>query len=203
MTAFLSNLRDNLRNKFNSLSKPKKFLLFLVIVCIVIGVLIAMGVIEPPQVGRPTQMTPTTTPPQTPPTTPTTTPTQGQFVYEFIVNVPAGPIHLNEVTVDGNLLPPGSFVLANAPDRNNTGPDSSLSDGTNSGINYQNSPNAGDLFMTVTLDTRPTKFTMTYSRPTYAPGWIIKENDVAVITENSNRGASPTPVHVQYDYILP
>ncbi|CAZ69617.1 hypothetical protein [Emiliania huxleyi virus 99B1] len=180
MTAFLSNLRDNIRNKFNSLSKPKKILLFLVIVCIVVGILIATGVIELP-----------------------TQPSQEQFVYEFIVNVPAGPIHLNEVTVDGNLLPPGSFVLANAPDRNSTGPDSSLSDGTNTGVNYQNPPNAGDLFMTITLDTRPTKFTMTNSRPVYTPGWIIKENGVAIITESSNRGASPTPINVQYDYILP
>ena len=194
MTAFLSNLRDNIRNKFNSLSKPKKILLFLVIVCIVVGILIATGVIELP--------TQTTTPPPTIPSQPSQ-PSHEQFVYEFIVNVPAGPIHLNEVTVDGNLLPPGSFVLANAPDRNNTGPDSSLSDGTNAGVNYQNSPNAGDLFMTVTLDTRPTKFTMTNSRPVYTPGWIITENGVAIITESSNRGASPTPINVQYDYILP
>lgn len=197
MTAFLSNLRDNIRNKFNSLSKPKKILLFLVIVCIVVGILIATGVIEPPQVGRPTQ---TTTPSQS---SQPSQPSQEQFVYEFIVNVPAGPIHLNEVTVDGNLLPPGSFVLANAPDRNSTGPESSLSDGTNTGVNYQNPPNAGDLFMTITLDTRPTKFTMTNSRPVYTPGWIITENGVTIITESSNRGASPTPINVQYDYILP
>lgn len=190
MTNFLSKILT----KFNSLSKPQKVLLFIIIACIVVGILVGTGVIPTNSVNSATL--------QSMPSIPLTQ-SKDKFVYEFIVNVPAGPLHVNEVTVDGNLLPPGSFVLATPPDRSNTSPVETLSDGTNAGVTYQNPPNAGDLFMTVTLDTRPTKFTMMNSRPLYTPGWIIKENGIPIITENSNRGPGRDPVHVTYDYILP
>ena len=59
--------------------------------------------------------------------------------------------------------------------------------------------------MTVTLNQpeRPKKFTIGYGRPLYAPGWIIKENGVAIITETENRGAEETPTPIAYDYVLP
>lgn len=125
------------------------------------------------------------------------------FVYEFYVSVPSeGPMHLAEVTVDGSLLPPGSWVVNIPGDRENTGSSDTLSDGTNVGINYNAPQNIYDLVFTVTLDQQATYFSMTYNRPCYAPGWLIKENGQEVYADYDNHGSVQEPTFVTYDYYL-
>ena len=96
------------------------------------------------------------------------------------------------------------MVLYESPDRR--GLDSYVWDGdptTLAGWNVRQA--AGDVFMTAALTQpeRPKNFTIVYSRPLYAPGWIIKENGVAIITETANRGGEELPNPAQYDYVLP
>jgi len=138
------------------------------------------------------------------------TPVNKEFIYEFIVNVAhvsAIGHHINDFLIDGVKPPAGSVVLYKSPDRGETpAPDSYIWDGdktTQAAWNENQTP--GDLFMTVTLNQpeRPKKFTIGYGRPLYAPGWIIKENGVAIITETENRGGEKTPSPVRYDYVLP
>jgi hypothetical protein len=136
-----------------------------------------------------------------------TTPDE-EFVYEFIVNVPhhsAIGHHINDFLVDGVKPPPGSVVLYESPDRGDTpAPDSYLWDGdATTQVAYNSQQKKDELFMTVTLNKRPNKFTIGYERPLYAPGWIIKENGVAIITETENRGGEHTPTPIAYDYVLP
>ena len=131
-----------------------------------------------------------------------------EFVYEFIVNVPHDSAighHINDFLVDGVKPPPGSVVLYQSPDRGETpAPDSYLWDGdTTTQVAYNSQQKKDELFMTVTLNKRPNKFTIGYGRPLYAPGWIIKENGVAIITETGNRGSAMTPSPQRYDYVLP
>ena len=142
--------------------------------------------------------------------TPTPTPItpDEEFVYEFIVNVPhhsAIGHHINDFLVDGVKPPSGSVVLYQSPDRGETpAPDSYLWDGdTTTQVAYNSQQKKDELFMTVTLNKRPKKFTIGYGRPLYAPGWIIKENGVAIITETGNRGDALTPSPQRYDYVLP
>ena len=136
-----------------------------------------------------------------------TTPDE-EFVYEFIVNAPhhsAIGHHINDFLVDGVKPPSGSVVLYQSPDRGETpAPDSYLWDGdTTTQVSYNSQQKKDELFMTVTLNKRPNKFTIGYGRPLYAPGWIIKENGVAIITETGNRGSALTPSPQRYDYVLP
>ena len=136
------------------------------------------------------------------------TPVNKEFIYEFIVNVAHVSTighHINDFLIDGVKPPAGSVVLYKSPDRNDA-PDSYIWDGdktTQAAWNENQTP--GELFMTVTLNQpeRPKKFTIGYGRPLYAPGWIIKENGVAIITETENRGGEKEPIGVRYDYILP
>ena len=138
------------------------------------------------------------------------TPVNKEFIYEFIVNVPhhsAIGHHINDFLIDGVKPPAGSVVLYQPPDRGDpAAPDSYVWDGDNTtGVAYNDRQPKGDLFMTVTLNQpeRPKKFTIGYGRPLYAPGWLIKENDVAIITETENRGSESTPAPIAYDYVLP
>ena len=131
-----------------------------------------------------------------------------EYVYDFIVNVPhhsAIGHHINDFLVDGVKPPSGSVVLYQSPDRGETpAPDSYLWDGdTTTQVAYNSQQKKDELFMTVTLNKRPNKFTIGYGRPLYAPGWIIKENGVAIITETENRGGEGQPIGVRYDYVLP
>ena len=139
-----------------------------------------------------------------------TTPVDKEFIYEFIVNVQHETSighHINDFLIDGVKPPAGSVVLYQPPDRGDpVAPDSYVWDGDATTQAAYNDPQpVGDVFMTVTLNQpeRPKKFTIGYGRPLYAPGWIIKENGVAIITETENRGASRTPTPIAYDYVLP
>ena len=131
-----------------------------------------------------------------------------EFIYEFIVNVPHSATighHINDFMIDDVKPPAGSVVLYQSADRGESpAPDSYLWDGDPlTQVAYNDQQQKDELFMTVTLNKRPKKFTFGYGRPLYAPGWIIKENGVAIITETENRGASRTPSPQRYDYVLP
>ena len=146
----------------------------------------------------------------TPTPTPTSTPVNKEFIYEFIVNVPHHSSighHINDFLIDDEKPPEGSVVLYQPPDRGDpAAPDSHVWDNDPTTQAAYNHPQpAGDKFMTVTLNQpeRPKKFTIGYGRPLYGPGWIIKENGVAIITETGNRGSAAEPSPVRYDYILP
>ena len=140
--------------------------------------------------------------------TATTSTTPTEYVYEFIINVPHSATighHINDFMIDDVKPPSGSVVLYQSADRGESpAPDSYLWDGDPlTQVAYNDQQKKDELFMTVTLKERPKKFTINYGRPLYAPGWIIKENGVAIITETENRGASPTPSPQRYDYVLP
>ena len=131
-----------------------------------------------------------------------------EYVYKFIINVPHSATighHINDFMIDDVKPPAGSVVLYQSADRGESpAPDSYLWDGDPlTQVAYNDQQQKDELFMTVTLNKRPKKFTFGYGRPLYAPGWIIKENGVAIITETENRGASRTPSPITYDYVLP
>ena len=144
--------------------------------------------------------------PVTGPTGPTGPSTQ-TYVYDFIVNIPhqsAIGHHINDVLVDGIKPPAGSVSLYAPPDRNDDTLESHIWDGdANTMAAYNDRQPEGSKFMTITLKSRPTKFTIRYGRPLYAPGWSIKENGVEIIKETANRGGDSTPTPIEYDYILP
>ena len=128
------------------------------------------------------------------------------FYYEFVVNVPHAATIGHHIfdPIDGVRPPEGSVDLYQSPDHK--GIDSHVWDGDNTTIAaWINPQSAGDVFMTVALNQpeRPKSFTIVYARPLYAPGWIIKENGVAIITETENRGGEYEPQPVRYDYVLP
>ena len=56
-----------------------------------------------------------------------------------------------------------------------------------------NGHNEGDKIFTIVSDKKVDKIDIVYTRPRYAPGWIIKENGVTKITETSNRGGTTEP----------
>jgi hypothetical protein len=140
------------------------------------------------------------------PTGPTGPSTQ-TYVYDFIVNIPHHASighHINDVLVDGVKPPAGSVSLYAPPDRNDTTLESHIWDGDQGTmVAYNDRQPEGSKFMTITLKSRPTKFTIRYGRPLYAPGWIIKENGVEIIRETANRGNAQTPSPIEYDYMLP
>ena len=144
--------------------------------------------------------------PATGPTGPTGPATQ-TYVYDFIVNIPHEATighHINDVLVDGIKPPVGSVSLYTTPDRVENTPESHIWDADASTMVAYNDPQpAGSKFMTITLKSRPTKFTIRFGRPLYAPGWSIKENGVEIIKEIVNRGSESTPSPIEYDYILP
>jgi hypothetical protein len=129
------------------------------------------------------------------------------YVYDFIVNIPHHSTighHINDVLVDGVKPPVGSVSLYAPPDRNDDTLESHIWDGDQGTMAaYNDRQSAGSKFMTITLKSRPTKFTIRFGRPLYAPGWIIKENGVQIIQETANRGSEQTPSPIEYDYILP
>jgi hypothetical protein len=129
-----------------------------------------------------------------------------EYKYEFIVEAPHHSSighHINDVLVDGVKPPEGSVVLYKDPDRNDTVASSIWDGDVGTQVNYNDTQAKGGKFMTITLNSRPQKFTIRYGRPRYAPGWLIKENGKEIIKETSNRGSESTPSPQSYDYVLP
>ena len=144
-------------------------------------------------------------PPTAPPPPPPPPPAQPTFTYELIMNKKNAylGIHIEYIKLDGVLATKAQTTIHKNPNRNNK-PDNMFSIGSGT-TNYaawnSNGHNVGDKIFTIVSDKKVDKIDIVYTRPRYAPGWIIKENGVTKITETSNRGnnADPRPVVYTYD----
>ena len=126
------------------------------------------------------------------------------FSYEFIMNKKNQTlgIHVEYIKLDGVLATKEQTTIHKNPNRNNK-PDNmfSIGSGTQNYASWNaNGHNVGDKIFTIESDKQIEKIDIAYTRPRYAPGWIIKENGVAKITETSNRGNNMTPRPVVYTY---
>ena len=135
-------------------------------------------------------------------------PKEREFVYDFIINHEHASymgIQLGDILVDDERVS-DSVVVHQEADRGGTKKEYVYDeDGDQTMAMYTQLQPEGLKFMTVTLKrfTRPVKFTLTFARPMFAPGWTIKENDVVIYEETSNRGRNAGPSPVMYDYMLP
>ena len=128
------------------------------------------------------------------------------FTYELIMNKKNAStlgIHVEYIKLDGVLATKAQTTIHKNPNRNNK-PDNmfSVGSGTENYASWNaNGHNVGDKIFTIVSKKKVDKIDIVYTRPRYAPGWIIKENGVTKITETSNRGnnADPRPVVYTYD----
>ena len=111
-------------------------------------------------------------------------------------------IHIEYIKLDGVLATKAQTTIHKNPNRNNK-PDNMFSIGSGT-TNYASwnadGHNEGDKIFTIVSDKKVDKIDIVYTRPRYAPGWIIKENGVTKITETSNRGGTTEPRPVVYTY---
>ena len=127
------------------------------------------------------------------------------FTYELIMNKKNAylGIHIEYIKLDGVLATKAQTTIHKNPNRNNK-PDNMFSIGSGT-TNYASwnadGHNKGDKIFTIVSDKKVDKIDIVYTRPQYAPAWIIKENGVTKITEKYNRGyiANPRPVVYTYD----
>ena len=127
------------------------------------------------------------------------------FTYELIMNKKNAylGIHIEYIKLDGVLATKAQTTIHKNPNRNNK-PDNMFSVGSGT-ENYaawnEDGHNVGDKIFTIVSDKKVDKIDIVYTRPQYAPAWIIKENGVTKITEKYNRGyiANPRPVLYTYD----
>ena len=126
------------------------------------------------------------------------------FTYELIMNKKNAylGIHIEYIKLDGVLATKAQTTIHKNPNRNNK-PDNMFSIGSGT-TNYASwnadGHNEGDKIFTIVSDKKVDKIDIVYTRPRYAPGWIIKENGVTKITETSNRGGNTEPRPVIYTY---
>lgn len=127
------------------------------------------------------------------------------FTYELIMNKKNAStlgIHIEYIKLDGVLATKAQTTIHKNPNRNNK-PDNMFSVGSGT-ENYASwnadGHNEGDKIFTIVSDKKVDKIDIVYTRPRYAPGWIIKENGVTKITETSNRGSNVNPRPVVYTY---
>ena len=126
--------------------------------------------------------------------------------YTFEVSVKASSstgLHINEVEFVGAQVKP--FVVSGiVPDRG--GPPaqslSTLLDGTDTGIAYNNPAEVGTVPFVIRAPTDIKTIRITHTRPLYGPGWRILRDGVEVLKETANRGGSLTPNPVTYAYEL-
>ena len=126
--------------------------------------------------------------------------------YTFEVSVKASSsigLHINEVEFVGAQVKP--FVVSGiVPDRG--GPPakslSTLLDGTNTGIAYDNPAEVGTVPFVIRAPTDIKTIKITHTRPLYAPGWRILRDGVETLKETANRGGSMNPNPVTYTYEL-
>jgi surface protein len=125
--------------------------------------------------------------------------------YTFEISVKASStigLHISEVEFVGAQVNP--FVVSGiVPDRGN--PPKALStllDGTDTGIAYDNPAEVGTVPFVIRAPTDITTIRITIPRPLYGPGWRILRDGVEVLKETANRGGSSTPNPVTYTYEL-
>ena len=122
------------------------------------------------------------------------------FSYEFIMNKKNEHlgIHVGWIKLDGVLATKEQTTIHKPPNRHNN-PDDMFTVEGNAAWNA-NGHNVGDKIFTIESDKQIEKIDISYGRPKYGPGWIIKENGVTKITETFNRGNNSTPSPVVYTY---
>ena len=125
--------------------------------------------------------------------------------YTFEISVKASStigLHISEVEFVGAQVNP--FVVSGiVPDRGD--PPKALStllDGTDTGIAYDNPAEVGTVPFVIRAPTDITTIRITIPRPLYGPGWRILRDGVEVLKETANRGGSLTPNPVTYTYEL-
>jgi hypothetical protein len=126
------------------------------------------------------------------------------YTYEFIINKTTASlgIHVEYIKLDGVLATKAQTTIHKSPNRNNK-PDNmfSVGSGTDNYASWNsNGYSVGDKIFTIKSDKKVDKIDIVYTRPRYAPGWLIKENGVTKITETSNRGGNMNPRPVVYTY---
>jgi hypothetical protein len=126
------------------------------------------------------------------------------YTYEFIINKTTASlgIHVEYIKLDGVLATKSQTIIHKSPNRNNK-PDNmfSVGSGTDNYASWNsNGYSVGDKIFTIKSDKKVDKIDIVYTRPQYAPGWLIKENGVTKITETSNRGGNTEPRPVVYTY---
>ena len=126
--------------------------------------------------------------------------------YTFEVSVKASSsigLHINEVEFVGAQVKP--FVVSGiVPDRggNLAKSLSTLLDGTNTGIAYNNPAEVGTVPFVIRAPTDIKTIKIKHTRPLYGPGWRILRDGVEVLKETANRGGSMNPTPVTYTYEL-
>ena len=122
------------------------------------------------------------------------------FSYEFIMNKKNEHlgIHVGWIKLDGVLATKEQTTIHKPPNRHNNPDDMFTVDG-NAAWNADGHE-VGDKIFTIESDKQIEKIDISYGRPKYGPGWIIKENGVTKITETFNRGNNSTPNPVVYTY---
>ena len=122
------------------------------------------------------------------------------FTYELIMNKKNAylGIHIEYIKLDGVLATKAQTTIHKNPNRNNK-PDNMFSTENYASWNADGH-NEGDKIFTIVSDKKVDKIDIVYTRPRYAPAWIIKENGVTKITETSNRGGTTEPRPVVYTY---
>ena len=126
------------------------------------------------------------------------------YTYEFIINKTTASlgIHVEYIKLDGVLATKAQTTIHKSPNRNNK-PDNmfSVGSGTDNYASWNsNGYSVGDNIFTIKSSKKVDKIDIVYTRPRYAPGWLIKENGVTKITETSNRGGNMNPRPVVYTY---
>jgi hypothetical protein len=127
-------------------------------------------------------------------------PSPSSYKYEFIMNKKNEHlgIHVGWIKLDGVLATKEQTTIHKPPNRHNN-PDDMFTVEGNAAWNA-NGHEVGDKIFTITSNKKVNKIDISYGRPMYGPGWIIKENGVTKITETSNRGGDDNPNPVMYTY---
>ena len=126
---------------------------------------------------------------------------QPAFSYEFIMNKKNQSlgIHIGWIKLDGVLATKEQTTIHKPPNRNNNS-NNMFNNNNNYSSWNANGHNVGDKIFTIVSDKQIDEIDISYWRPKYGPGWIIKENGVTKIIETSNRGNNSNPNPVVYTY---
>ena len=149
-----------------------------------------------------------------------------EYKYEFIINVNAAHesygSHITEIRIDGRRVNPSEIEIHTEPDhaKCNSKNDGYECEGDNYGLNDPEPANpqysdltwtawkreteaVGRRMFTITTESKVGEFEIDYFRPTYVPGWIIKENGKEVLKETANGGSENSPNPKTVKYIIP
>jgi hypothetical protein len=133
--------------------------------------------------------------------TPFPVPVTYKYTYEFIINKKstfAGP-QIQYIKIDGVLITEEQTVINKSPA---SGWDNVFKIDDKYASWNVDGYKVGTKMFTIKSVKKVNKIDITYTRPRYAPGWIIKENGENKIVETDNRGPGVRPKPVTYTYDL-